>query len=129
MSTISRAGILRTLALCLVAIFAFCAGPNLPAATLTWNNLGGTGNGTTWDTTTNATSQNWNNGAPSFFNNGDTVFFTDGNNGNYNVTLGSSVSVAALTATNTSGTYTVTIPSGMTLTSTGTVTIGQSAVQ
>jgi len=46
-------------------------------ANLTWNNTGGTGTGTLWDT---AGQQNWNNGSgPALFNTADNVTFNDTN--------------------------------------------------
>jgi autotransporter-associated beta strand protein len=71
---------------------------------MTWNNTGATGNGITWDTTTN---QNFvNGGGPSTFHIGDTVTFNDTNNNHYAVTVSGTVSPASLTVNNSSGNYT-----------------------
>jgi fibronectin-binding autotransporter adhesin len=80
------------------------AGP----ATLTWDNLGGTGNGMTWDTV----QQNFNNGTgvvaykdtsnPGI--GGDNVIFNDTNNGNYNVSIPSVVHPTSTTV-NATGNY------------------------
>jgi fibronectin-binding autotransporter adhesin len=75
------------------------------AQTLTWNNTGGTGDGTTWDVNTN---QNWSNGAPTTYLDGDNVVFNDTNNGNYTVNITpASVSPGSVTV-NTTNTYTIT---------------------
>ena len=77
---------------------------NPPSLAMTWNNTGGTGNGITWDTTTN---QNFvNGGGPSTFHIGDTVTFNDTNNNHYAVTVSGTVSPASLTVNNSSGNYT-----------------------
>jgi autotransporter-associated beta strand protein len=72
---------------------------------VTWNNTGGSGNGKTWDTS----NQNWNNGAaPATYADGDFVTFSDTNNGNYNVTLNTTVTPASASVNNSSGNYTFT---------------------
>jgi autotransporter-associated beta strand protein len=81
---------------------------------VTWNNTGGSGNGQTWD----ASSQNWNNGAaPATYADGDFVTFNDNNNATanggsnpnaYNVTLNTTVSPASFSVNNSSGNYTFT---------------------
>jgi fibronectin-binding autotransporter adhesin len=80
------------------------SGPN----NLTWNNTGGTGDGTTWASgTTPATLQNWQNGAtPSFYSDspGDNVTFNDTNNSNYAVTINTVVTPGS-TIVNTTGAY------------------------
>ncbi|HSV15266.1 MAG TPA: autotransporter-associated beta strand repeat-containing protein [Tepidisphaeraceae bacterium] len=74
-------------------------------ANLTWNNSGGTGNGTLWDT---AGQQNWNNGsAPAQFNAADNVTFNDTNNNHYAVTLNSTVTPGSVTVNNSAGDYTI----------------------
>jgi autotransporter-associated beta strand protein len=74
-----------------------------PASTLTWNNTGGTGDGTTWD----FSNQNWNNGtAAAVYADGSKVIFNDSNAGHYNVTLNTTVAPGSVTV-NTSGSYTV----------------------
>jgi autotransporter-associated beta strand protein len=70
--------------------------------TATWDNAGGTGDGKTWDV---AASQNWNNGVPAQFNQSDNVMFNDANNGNYSVTLNSTVAPTLVTFANNSGNY------------------------
>jgi hypothetical protein len=77
-------------------------------ANLTWDNAGGTGNGTSWDTT----SQNWNNGsaATTFSNtsntsNGDNVTFNDSNNAHYNVIVTSAGVTPNTITVNTAATY------------------------
>jgi autotransporter-associated beta strand protein len=77
-----------------------------PAAmSLTWNNSGGSGDGSTWDAVNN---QNWNyNGTtPATFNNGDNVTFNDTNNGHYAVVVNTTVTPASV-AFNSSGNYNV----------------------
>ncbi len=72
-------------------------------ANLSWNNTGGTGDGTTWD---NQLSQNWNNTAsPDVFYNADIVNFDDSNHGHYNVTVTGLVSPTAVTIQNSLGSY------------------------
>ena len=83
---------------------------------LTWNNTaaapgtdpynpGGPGDGITWDL---ETSQNFNDtiGTDVFFN-GDLVTFNDNNNGNYAVTLNTTVSPGAMTVNNSAGDYVI----------------------
>jgi autotransporter-associated beta strand protein len=70
---------------------------------LTWNNAGGTGDGMTWDTT----SQNWNGGTGvSIYSDSDNVIFNDANNGHYAVTLNTTVSPGSVVVSNSSGNYT-----------------------
>jgi fibronectin-binding autotransporter adhesin len=80
------------------------SGPN----TLTWNNTGGTGDGTTWaNGTTPTTLQNWQNaGSPSYYSDspGDNVTFNDTNNSNYAVTINTVVTPGS-TVVNTTGAY------------------------
>jgi len=74
-------------------------------ASLTWNNTGASGNGTTWDVQTN---QNWSNtGTPDLYFEADNVTFNDSNNGHYAVTLNSTVNPGAVTVNNSSGNYTI----------------------
>ena len=74
-------------------------------ATLTWNNTGGTGNGTLWD----FNNQNWNTGvAEAAFANNSNVVFSDTNNANYNVTLNSTVTPLSTLFNNSTGNYVVT---------------------
>ncbi|MGA2232999.1 MAG: polysaccharide lyase family protein, partial [Tepidisphaeraceae bacterium] len=74
-----------------------------PAA-LTWNNAGGAGDGVTWDTA----AQNWNNGiTEALYADGSGVSFTDINNGNYNITLNSTVSPGPILVNNSLGNYTI----------------------
>jgi prepilin-type processing-associated H-X9-DG protein len=89
--------------------------------TLSWNNAGGTGSGKTWDTS----SQNWNNGnGPATYSDGEDVIFNDANNGNYAVTLNTTVNPGSVTVNNSSGNYTIsgsgTIGGSGSLTKTGT---------
>jgi autotransporter-associated beta strand protein len=89
--------------------------------TLTWNNTGGTGNGTTWDTS----NQNWNNDTgPATYSDGDNVTFNDTNNNNYAVTLNTTVNPGSIIVNNSSGNYTIsgtgTIAGSGSLTKTGT---------
>ena len=114
------------LALAVASATAFLA-TRAPAAALTWNNTGATGDGTTWD----AIQQNWNDGTnPATFNSGtDSVTFSDTNNGHYAVTVPGSITTTGITATNTTSAYTISIAPGQTLTSSGAVTIGQTALQ
>jgi autotransporter-associated beta strand protein len=80
-----------------VADYSIAIGP----FTLTWDNLGGTGDGTTWDTT----SQNWNNGGGiAIYGDGENVIFNDSNNGNYAVTLNTDVQPGSVLI-NSSGNY------------------------
>ncbi len=91
-----------------------------------WDNAGGSGNGTTWDTS----NQNWNNGsAATTYANGDAVTFNDTNAGHYFVTLASTVSPASVTV-NSSGNYSITggglivATGGFTKSNTSTLTLG-----
>jgi autotransporter-associated beta strand protein len=69
-----------------------------------WNNSLGTGNGQTWDTT----SQNWTNGViPLVYLNSAIVTFNDNNNGHYAVALNTTVSPNAVTFNNSAGNYTL----------------------
>ncbi len=64
------------------------------------------GDGQTWDVIGN---QNWASSAPSDpnrFHQGDNVIFNDSNNGNYNVTLNTSVSPGSITV-NTANAYVI----------------------
>ncbi|HWB54844.1 MAG TPA: autotransporter-associated beta strand repeat-containing protein [Tepidisphaeraceae bacterium] len=69
---------------------------------LTWNNTGGSGNGTTWDTS----NQNFNDGtSPAVYSDGANVTFNDSNNGHYSVTIPTTVNPGSVTV-NASGSYT-----------------------
>ncbi len=77
-------------------------------ANLTWDNAGGSGNGTSWDTV----NQNWNNGtaATTFSNtsntsNGDNVTFNDTNNGHYNLAVTSAGVTPNTITVSTTATY------------------------
>ncbi|MGD0461182.1 MAG: choice-of-anchor tandem repeat GloVer-containing protein [Tepidisphaeraceae bacterium] len=71
----------------------------------TWNNAGGTGDGLTWDIGGN---QNWNDGTPAtVYADGSNVTFNDSNNGNYAVTLNTTVSPGSVTVNNSAGNYTI----------------------
>ncbi len=93
--------------------------------TVSWDSAGGDGNGTAWDTT----SFNWNNGAltPTVYTDGDLVTFDDTNNGDYSVTLSSTVSPGDITVNNSAGNYLITgsgtIAGSGSLTKTGTRTL------
>ncbi len=64
-----------------------------------------TTDGVTWDSTHN----NWNNGSePTTYADGDAVTFNDTNNGNYQVTLNTTVSPASVLVSNSSNNYTIT---------------------
>lgn len=82
-------------------------------ASLVWNNTGGPGNGTDWDTT----QQNWLNGAANdkFFTL-DNVTFDDNNNGHYAVNITTSVNPSSIVVNNSAGDYTF---SGSPITGTG----------
>jgi autotransporter-associated beta strand protein len=72
-------------------------------ANLTWNNTGGSGDGSTWDDQGN---QNWNNvGSPDKFFQGDFVTFNDTNAGNYTVNLSGPLTPSSWTVTNNNGDY------------------------
>jgi autotransporter-associated beta strand protein len=72
-------------------------------APLTWNNTGGTGDGATWDTT----SQNWNSGSAATYHDGANVVFSDANNSHYAVTLNATVSPGSIVVNNSAGNYTI----------------------
>jgi autotransporter-associated beta strand protein len=76
---------------------------NTAATNTTWNNMVATGDGVTWDTT----SQNWNNGTPNTYSDGANVLFNDTNNGNYAVTLNTTVYPASVTVNNNAANYTI----------------------
>jgi autotransporter-associated beta strand protein len=79
--------------------------PIAPAASLTWNNTGGTGDGMTWDVGTN---QNWNNGSgPATYSDGSDVTFDDNNVNNYAVALNTPVSPGSVTFANNNAPYTI----------------------
>ena len=79
--------------------------------TLTWNNVGGTGDGMIWD----STSQNWNSGGSiATYSDGSNVVFNDSNNGNYVVTLNSTLHPGSVVINNSLGNY----PAGTRVTST-----------
>ncbi len=93
---------------------------------LFWDNAGGSGNGTNWDTS----NQNWNNGsAATTYADGEAVTFNDTNAGHYFVTLSTTVSPASVTV-NSSGNYSITggglivATGGFTKTGTSTLTLG-----
>jgi autotransporter-associated beta strand protein len=72
--------------------------------TLTWNNVGGSGEGMTWD----SSSQNWNSGSSlAVYSDGSNVVFSDANNGNYAVNLNSTVQPGSVVVNNSSGNYTI----------------------
>ena len=76
----------------------------LPSSNLTWNNSGAysPADGATWDSINN----NFNDGsAPTPYADGTSVTFNDNNNGNYSVTLNTTVSPASVTFDNSSGNY------------------------
>ncbi len=76
---------------------------NIPQTTVTWNNTTGTGDGVTWDTT----SQNWNNtGAAVTYGDNANVIFNDSNNGHYAVTLNTTVNPGSVVINNSAGNYT-----------------------
>jgi autotransporter-associated beta strand protein len=77
----------------------------IPAVYLSWNNTGGSGNGATWDSST----QNWNNGSsPATFLSNVNVNFTDTNNGHYAVTLNTTVSPNLISVNNSANNYSIT---------------------
>ncbi len=92
-----------------------------------WDNAGGSGNGTNWDTS----NQNWNNGsAATTYANGENVTFNDTNAGHYFVTLTSTVSPGSVLV-NSSGNYSITgsgglivATGGFTKSGTSTLTLG-----
>ncbi|MGD0388555.1 MAG: autotransporter-associated beta strand repeat-containing protein, partial [Tepidisphaeraceae bacterium] len=74
---------------------------------LTWNNTGGSSpdDGQTWDI---SHSNNWNNStAATMYTDGALVTLNDTNNGNYAVTLSTTVSPGSVTVNNSSGNYTI----------------------
>jgi autotransporter-associated beta strand protein len=81
-----------------VADYGITVGP----FTLTWNNAGGSGDGTTWDTT----SQNWNSGVVTTYSDGSNVIFNDSNSGHYAVTLNTTVKPGSVVI-NSTGNYTI----------------------
>ncbi|MGA2442437.1 MAG: autotransporter-associated beta strand repeat-containing protein, partial [Tepidisphaeraceae bacterium] len=96
----------------------------IPAVYLSWDNAGGSGTGTTWDTS----SQNWNSGSgPTNFVNAVNVNFTDNNNGHYAVALNTTVTPNLISVNNSAGNYTIsgtgTIAGSGTLTKSGTGTL------
>ena len=77
----------------------------LNVTTLTWNNTGDNGDGQTWDIGTN---NNWQHGsAVTVYADGSNVIFNDANNGNYAVTLNTTVNPASVTVNNSNGNYTI----------------------
>jgi len=98
----------------------------LPSSNLTWNNAGAYGpdDGATWDSINN----NFNDGsAATPYGDGTNVTFNDNNNGNYSVTLNTTVSPASVTFANSNGNYTLTGSGGISgsasLTKSGTGTL------
>jgi hypothetical protein len=97
---------------------------------ISWNNATNgipVGDGYTWDNQNNA---NWNNGTTTVnFLAGDNVTFNDTNDGNYNITLNTTVSPGNITV-NTAGSYSITgsgtiaASDAYTQSGTGTMTIG-----
>ena len=76
------------------------------AAVLSWNNATATSpaDGVTWDTSNN----NWNNGtSATTYSDPDLVIFNDTNNGNYSVSLNTTVSPTSVTVNNSAGNYTI----------------------
>jgi len=75
------------------------------SASLFWSNSTGVtpDDGKTWDVQNN---NNWNNGSvATVYSNGDSVTFNDANNGDYNVTISTTVSPGSVTVKNSSGNY------------------------
>jgi autotransporter-associated beta strand protein len=86
--------------LAVVADYSIDIGP----LTLTWNNATGSGDGQTWD----FSSQNWNNGsAVASYTDGSNVVFNDSNNAHYAVTLNAMVQPGSVLINNNSGNYTI----------------------
>ncbi len=79
-----------------------------PPQTLTWNNSGGASpsDGQTWDIGTN---NNWTNASSAVvaYSDPSNVIFNDQNNGNYAVTLNTTVSPSLITVNNSAGDYTI----------------------
>jgi autotransporter-associated beta strand protein len=94
----------------------------LGAFTHTWDNALGPGDGVSWDTT----NLNWSFGgtSPTVYADADNVLFNDTNNGNYAVTLNTTVMPGSVTVNNSAGNYTIsgsgTIAGSGALTKTGT---------
>jgi autotransporter-associated beta strand protein len=107
--------------------------PTLTAPTaegLTWNNATGRGDGASWDV---AGNQNWqDSGGAATYDETDNVTFNDSNNGNYAVTLNTTVNPGSVVFNNSAGNYTVTgtgsISGGGSLTKMGTGTVTLSTV-
>lgn len=81
---------------------------SVPMTPLSWDNAGaapGFGTDTNWDT---GVSQNWSNGSgyPTTYADGSPVTFNDTNNGNYTVTINSTVTPGSVTVSNSLGNYT-----------------------
>jgi len=99
---------------------------NLGYSPLIWSNLGGTGDGATWDVNNN---QNWTDGTnEALFPNGAPVTFNDTNNGHYSVNITSTVQPWSTTF-NATGNYTLSGTGGiggtgsLTQSGSGTVTL------
>lgn len=102
---------------------------------ITWDNAvasGSTGDGVTWDVDNNDNFNNGTSGRSTFFLGGDVVTFNDTNNGNYNVTVNSSVSPASVLVNNSLGNYSFSGTGGISgtaaLTKTGTGTLTMAMV-
>jgi len=102
------------------------------SASVAWNNTGGTSpsDGNTWDIGTN---NNWNDGSvTTVYTDGSYVTFNDSNNGNYAVTLNTTVSPGSVIVNNSSGNYTISgtgsIAGNGSLTKTGSGTLTVSTV-
>jgi autotransporter-associated beta strand protein len=77
-------------------------------SSLSWNNAGGSppSDGQNWDIGVN---NNWNNGTSvTTYADGDDVTFNDNNNGNYSVTLNTTVNPGSVTVTNKKANYSIT---------------------
>ena len=83
---------------------------NVTTPTFTWNDstaAAGYFDGTTWDINDN-TKYNWNNGIfADYYTDNINVVFNDNNNGNYAVTLNTTVNPASVVFNNSSGNYTI----------------------
>ena len=92
--------------------------------TFTWNNTGGTGDGSSWDISGN---QNWlNSTTPALYTDGANVVFNDSNHGNYNVNITTQVSPNSIVVNNSAGDYTFSgqpIAGGASLVKSGTSTL------